>query len=136
MADRRSLGQALELTPEQLEFVRGKVDAPAAKNECVEERDDVNAKPKSTRHSKPRTRSRKSQLKSPPSLPDVERAHDSADHCGLLVPITTRLRPDTANALRRACLEQKLKRQNPNTQQEIVETAVRAWLARTGYLSK
>jgi hypothetical protein len=52
----------------------------------------------------------------------------------LLVSLTTRLSPATAEALRRAVLEQKLQRQRPQTQQEIVEAAVRGWLTANGFL--
>jgi len=46
-----------------------------------------------------------------------------------LVAITTRFRPETANALRRVSLERKLAGQSPWTQQEIIEAAVKTWLA-------
>ena len=51
-----------------------------------------------------------------------------------LVPLTTRLRPATAQALRRAYLEQKLAGKHPDTQQEIVEAALHAWLAQMGFM--
>lgn len=54
----------------------------------------------------------------------------------LLVPLTTRIRPATANALRRAHLEQRLRHARPATQQEIVEDALDAWLARHGFLER
>jgi hypothetical protein len=50
------------------------------------------------------------------------------------MPLTTRLQPRTANALRRAYLEQKLARREPATQQEIVEAALQAWLTLNGFL--
>ena len=52
----------------------------------------------------------------------------------VLVPITTRLLPRTADALRRAYLEQKLRHARPSTQQEIIEQALHDWLRREGYL--
>lgn len=52
----------------------------------------------------------------------------------LLVPLTTRLQPKTADALRRAYLEQKLTRRQPDTQQEIVEAALQGWLRKEGFL--
>ncbi len=55
-------------------------------------------------------------------------AAEPAFHGELLVPLTTRIRPATANALRRALLEQKLRHAKPATQQEIVEEALAAWL--------
>jgi hypothetical protein len=52
----------------------------------------------------------------------------------LLVPLTTRLSPSTAAALKRAGLEQKLYGREPGTVQEIAEDAIRSWLATEGYL--
>lgn len=52
----------------------------------------------------------------------------------LLVPLTTRLSPSTAAALKRAGLEQKLYGRQPGTVQEIAEEAIRAWLTTEGYL--
>lgn len=52
----------------------------------------------------------------------------------LLVPLTTRLQPTTAAALKRAGLEQKLRGQSPGTVQEIAEEAIQSWLRDYGYL--
>jgi hypothetical protein len=51
----------------------------------------------------------------------------------MLVPVTTKLRRRTVQALRRAYLEQKLRDLKPATQQEIVEQAVSEWLKRNGF---
>ena len=51
-----------------------------------------------------------------------------------LVAITTRLQARTADALRRAYLEQKLSRCEPATQQEIIELAVQQWLRKNSFL--
>ena len=51
-----------------------------------------------------------------------------------LVPLTTRIGQQTADALRRAYLQQKLNRRLPDTQQEIVEAALRQWLSEHGLL--
>ena len=52
------------------------------------------------------------------------------------VPITIKLQYSTAQALRCAYLEQKLKHSTPDTQQEIVENAVQIWLQLNGYLNE
>ncbi len=52
----------------------------------------------------------------------------------VLVPLTTRLQHKTAQALRRAYLEQRLRHMKPDTQQEIVEEALLDWLERNDYL--
>lgn len=51
----------------------------------------------------------------------------------MLVPITTKLRRRTYQALRRAYLQQKLRHRLPATQQEIVEAAVSDWLKTHGF---
>jgi len=69
-------------------------------------------------------------------MDDVETIKEMAPSLlgAVLVPLTTRLQPKTADALRRAYLEQKLRRQQPATQQEIVEAALVEWLNSHGYL--
>lgn len=52
----------------------------------------------------------------------------------LLMPLTTRLQPITAAALKRAGLEQKLRGHSPGTVQEIAEEAIQNWLRDYGYL--
>jgi hypothetical protein len=45
-----------------------------------------------------------------------------------------RLQHRTAQALRRASLEQRLARAKPDTQQEIAEQALADWLTKQGFL--
>ncbi len=52
----------------------------------------------------------------------------------ITISVTTRLEQRTADALRRAHLEQKLRNVRPATQQEIIELAVQAWLKENGFL--
>jgi hypothetical protein len=49
-------------------------------------------------------------------------------------PLTTRLRPDLAHALKRASLERQLSGKDPHTVQDILETALEPWLKEHGYL--
>ena len=51
-----------------------------------------------------------------------------------LIPVTVRLRPEIAAALKRASLERQLAGTEPHTQQEVVEQALRPWLIREGFL--
>lgn len=53
-----------------------------------------------------------------------------------LVPLTTRVHPDTAEALRNAHLQQQIARRKPDTKQDIVEAALRLWLAEHGYQNR
>ncbi len=142
MPERRSLSNALELTPEKMAFIEGRatgqpaptsprsptrvassptVPAPSPAERHPEEPPDDGAVP----NQRPRRMSRPPRQVEDDSTPLV-------DH--LLVPVTTRLHPRTANALRRAHLEQKLARRKPATQQEIVEAALSDWLARKGFI--
>jgi hypothetical protein len=50
------------------------------------------------------------------------------------VPITTRMRSEYANALKRASLERQLNKVEPNTLQDILEQAIEPWLKSNGYI--
>ncbi len=50
-----------------------------------------------------------------------------------LIPITVRLRPEIAGALKRASLERQLASAEFFSQQEIVERALAAWLTENGH---
>ncbi len=51
------------------------------------------------------------------------------------VPLTTRIRTDFGNALKRASLQRQLEGQEPNTVQDILEEALEPWLRKHGYLT-
>ena len=51
-----------------------------------------------------------------------------------LIPVTIRLIPEIAGALRRASLELELAGEEVFTQQEIVESSLRPWLRDNGFL--
>jgi hypothetical protein len=51
-----------------------------------------------------------------------------------LIPITVRLRPEIAGALKRASLERQLAGEDVYTQQDLVEQALEPWLRSEGYL--
>ncbi len=55
-------------------------------------------------------------------------------HSTLLVPVTVRLRPEIASALKRASLERQLNGVSTFTQQDIVEEALLPWLRAEGLL--
>jgi len=52
-----------------------------------------------------------------------------------LIPVTIRLRPEIAGALKRASLERQLNGEETFTQQELVENALEPWLMEEGYIS-
>lgn len=51
-----------------------------------------------------------------------------------LIPVTVRLSPEIAGALKRASLERQLSRADYFSQQEIVERCLRVWLRENGHL--
>lgn len=51
-----------------------------------------------------------------------------------LIPVTVRLRPEIAGALKRASLERQLSGEEPYTQQDLVELALEPWLQSEGYI--
>jgi hypothetical protein len=51
-----------------------------------------------------------------------------------LIPVTVRLRPELAGALKRASLQRQLAGEPIFTQQDLVELALEPWLRRQGYL--
>ncbi len=76
---------------------------------------------------------------SPPPKPPAAKRPDV--HSGpprllatLLVPVTVRLRPEVASALKRASLERQLHGVETYTQQDIVEEALLPWLRAEGLL--
>lgn len=138
MSERRSLGAALEMTPEKRAFIQSgtsTVQTPKERTEAqrsdealalaetaVVEREQ---KERPTR----RARSRR-QMRAPLASGDEA----LLGIANLLVPLTTRLQPTTAAALKRAGLEQKLRGQTPSTVQEIAEEAIQDWLRDYGFL--
>ncbi len=51
-----------------------------------------------------------------------------------LIPVTVRLRPEVAGALKRASLERELDGEHLFTQQDLVENALEPWLKKNGFL--
>lgn len=120
MAERRSLGDALSLTPEKVHFIKND------KNDAFDE----------SRQSASEPPAREPEQRMPRADNRLEsRTKSAPTYAPSLVSVTTRLQQDTAAALRRAYLEQKLNRQFPDTQQEIIEEALQHWLYEKGFLS-
>jgi hypothetical protein len=133
MADRRSIADALALTSEKLDFIHS--DKPVSKQSRAkpeenseEAQTDDSPEPEVGEATDPRQavrRSRRPKELHPPQTPTLL--------SDLLVPLTSRLQPATAQALHRAHLERKLANRRA-TQQEIVEEALHDWLRRHRFL--
>jgi hypothetical protein len=127
----------MDMTPAKMAFIKGQSEVeplppiadPAAK--AAEETIEIEVSKKETESTKePAARiSRRSNRRSNQDAPNANEVLDQ-----VLVPVTIRLSHRTAQALRRAYLEQRLKHVKPDTQQEITEDALTDWLLRSGYL--
>lgn len=135
MAERRSLGDAINLTPEKLAFIRGREEnassepqRPSTKGSAKSNdkglspaRVPVTEKPE-VADVRPRRQRRRPEEYVAPSVDEVLNE--------VLVPLTTRLPHRLVQSLRHVCLEQKLKHTTPDSIQEIVEIALEDWLAK------
>lgn len=121
----------MEMTPEKVAFIKGE-SKPAAVNAKLEEKTiEMETPPKQP--DPPRVSARRaSRTSNRRSTIDTRGASEVLDQ--VLVPVTIRLPHRTAQALKRAYLEQRLKHAKPDTQQEIVEEALADWLGRNEFL--
>lgn len=138
MAERRSLGDAMGMSEEKMAFIHGQstkeaktpaiaiVPGNKSDSETIVEiqsakREEEKAGP---------SRSSRRATKGRASIQSPEASEILAE---LLVPVTIRLQHRTAQALRRANLEQRITHSKPDTQQEIVEQAIVEWLLEHGF---
>ncbi len=127
----------MTMTPEKLAFIQGEATkstpptpAAVAEKPIVARTIDVELRQsEAPRESRTRSTRRASRGRSGQDQPE---ASDLLDQ--VLVPVTIRLQHRTAQALRRAYLEQRLKHAKPDTQQEIVEEAIGDWLSIHRYM--
>ena len=75
------------------------------------------------------------QERKPDSTPKLAAGYTQMTPPVGLIPVTVRLSPEIAGALRRASLERQLARAEYFSQQEIVERCLRVWLHEHGHLS-
>lgn len=147
--ERRSIADAMQVTPEALAFIQGaanktvevktkatsKARSPISESvespvndEPMESKSMSDTSPQEPVTEKRRTyRSNSIKSKTPSG---IETGFGMAN---LLVPLTTRLQPATAAALKRAGLERKLNGQQPSSVQEIVEISIQNWLSQNGH---
>ncbi|MDZ4848224.1 MAG: hypothetical protein SGI77_02935 [Pirellulaceae bacterium] len=143
---RRSLGDALAMTPDKLAFIHGSGASTDAKKSTSEVAADFNVEPTRAENEAETDFSALEPRRIDKPAPRIQRKQSKErDHyefnddamlgmANLLVPLTTRLQPKTAAALKRAGLEQKLRGRKPSTVQEIAEAAIQNWLRNTSYL--
>ena len=119
----RGLAAALNSTPAMIDFVQGGSrrhsdhrQSKASEEAAIEPQDESLQAPTARKPRHRRTRK-----------PAVQRDAPSPTSRAK-VAITTRFRQGTADALRRASLERKLRGETLHSQQDIIEQAVQAWL--------
>ena len=135
MAERRSLGDAINMTPEKLSFIRGREEhtSPETQRLSTKESAKVNEKesspPRAPVTEKPEVAEVRQRRQ---RRPQEEYVAPSIDEVlsEVLVPLTTRLPHRLVQSLRRVCLEHKLKHTKPDSIQEVVEIALEDWLAK------
>jgi hypothetical protein len=131
MAERRTLSAAIDVTAEKMAYIRSGTAAvpPVAVATSVAHEEAQNAALEESTPSAQKKRSRPRFSDYTPSTSKQNRVQTSTPFLDqILVPLTTRIRPETANALRRICLERKLRREKPDSAQDIVELALHQWL--------
>lgn len=140
MAERRALGTAMAMTPEKLAFIQtGRLETASSSNSLVATPatpldQTVAPHPSSSKPNRSKPKRPHPTTSADEGVAREQTPQESEIYGQVLVPVTTRLQPRTAAALRRACLEQKLACRSPNTHQEIVEAAVSQWLADREFL--
>src|SRR4051812_29633970 len=70
----------------------------------------------------------------PNPTPKTEAAAAKPTPAASREPLTTRIRADLAQALKRSSLQRQLQGIEPNTVQDILEEALEPWLKSNGYL--
>lgn len=135
MAERRSMNEALNMSPEKLAFIKQdpRAEAPIGKVSNTVDVVDMTTRKESPVSAAPEPEPEESEQPIPAPRPDRDSMKRQAA-ASALIPLTTRLQQATATALRRAYLERKLEGYANATQQEIVEEALQMWLSSQGYL--
>ena len=152
MTQRRSLTDALELTPDKLAFINGSpgdkprtavvpdnspliVPALASEQEAAPVKGSNPSTDVGFELTRRQRRPKSATAHSASTINKPPENHGAGMTLGnVLIPLTTRLHPDTSLALKRASLEQRLRGLSPYTVQEIVEQSVTHWLQSHGYL--
>jgi hypothetical protein len=135
MAERRSLVAGVEAAPDGVDphLMRAFInqDAPDAGQRVSQPADDpVPLGEEKT----PVERPNPAGLPRPSKTVPFKRPKASSLHSALLVPVTVRLKPEIADALKRASLQRQLNGIETYTQQDIVEDALTPWLKSEGLL--
>lgn len=145
--ERRSIADAMNVTPEALAFIKGapektievkptasRKEATASEVEFEPVETDLKNDPGPTPKTPSESARRRTYRSNDERSVGIRQEGLGFGMTNLLVPITSRLQPSTASVLKRAALEQKLRGQQPSSLQEIIELSVQNWLRTNGYL--
>ena len=136
MGERRSLVAGVEATPNGVDphLMRAFVtqDPPDAAQVVPHAADDLI--PPSEEKPSPGEPANSPIARRQPKTVPLKRPKASSLHAALLVPVTVRLKPEIADALKRASLQRQLNGIETYTQQDIVEDALTPWLKSEGLL--
>ena len=136
MAERRSLAAGVEAAPNGVDphLMRAFInqDPPDAGQVVPQPADD--SIPSSEENPSPGERANSPIARRQPKTVPFKRPKASSLHAALLVPVTVRLKPEIADALKRASLQRQLNGIETYTQQDIVEDALTPWLKSEGLL--
>ncbi len=132
MAERRSIGDAMEMTPAKLAFIKGQ-ENKGEKQVVAKVEPTQNDAEKTIDLEVPKDQKLKAARRSSRGRQSQESPEASEILDQVLVPVTIRLQHRTAQALKRAYLEQKLRHAKPDTLQEIGEEAFAQWLTKNDY---
>jgi hypothetical protein len=127
MAERRSMETALNLSQDKVAFIKaGLAEGGQPDDQRATKQPRVDTSPRSPDFDEGRLRRQPNN----DSAPFAQAPAKSAEVDEILVPITTRLKRSTFQAIRRLSLEQKLNDGELDSQQRIIQLAVEEWLAR------
>jgi hypothetical protein len=127
MAERRSMETALNLSQDKVAFIKtGLAESGQTSNHAETQQPRIATEPRSPDFDQGRIRRQPGNDSDPFAQPSAKAA--AVDE--ILVPITTRLKRSTFQAIRRLSLEQKLNDGELDSQQSIIQLAVEEWLAR------
>lgn len=136
MAERRSLVAGVEAAPNGVDphLMRAFInqDPPDAGRTVPQPADD--SIPPSDEKPSPGERANSPIAHRQSKTVPFKRPKASSLHAALLVPVTVRLKPELADALKRASLQRQLNGFETYTQQDIVEDALTPWLKSEGLL--
>lgn len=124
MAERRTLGDALSITPDKLAFIHGDESSQSERSQKATSKTvdvSLSAEAGEVRSGRQKRRTKEREFV-------VPNANELLGE--VLVPLTTRIPHRLIQSIRRLCLERQLSHAKPDSIQKIIEAALEDWLAK------